>query len=70
MESTVLVYSNSIEEHLVFGRIRSSGLKLHPQKCHLGYHEVKYLGHVISSEGISPDPDKVKAVADFKVPIM
>ena len=69
----ILVYSRSVEEHLdhltqVFGRIRASGLKLHPQKCHLGYREVQYLGHVISAEGISPDPDKVRAVADFKVP--
>ena len=29
---------------------------------------MEYLGHVISEEGISPNPDKVKAVCEFPVP--
>ena len=30
--------------------------------------ELKFLGHIISAEGIKPDPDKVKAIADALVP--
>ena len=28
----------------------------------------EYLGHVVSAEGLSPDPAKVQAVRDWKVP--
>lgn len=28
-----------------------------------------YLGHVISSSGISPNPEKVRVVQEFKVPV-
>ena len=69
----IIVYSDSVEEHLdhltqIFGRLRRSGLKLHPQKCCLGFSEVAYLGHTISAHGISPNPEKVRAVQEFQVP--
>ena len=70
----IIVYSTSIEEHLdhltqVFSRLRSSGLKLHPNKYSFGYSEVKYLGPVISAEGIAPNPEKIRAVQDLAVPV-
>lgn len=69
----ILVFSESVEEHLhhlsqIFERIESFGLKLHPSKCSLGQPEVLFLGHVVSREGLSPDPAKVNAVKDFPVP--
>jgi len=79
--STCLVYLDDIvvksklntDSHLeklkqVFDRFRSAKLKLKPQKCNFGFTEVKLLGHVISSNGVSPDPDKIKAVLDFPTP--
>ena len=69
----VIVFSSTVEEHLdhllqVFERLRKIGLKLHPRKCSFTRPEVLYLGHIISSAGISPNPEKVKAVQDFRVP--
>ena len=69
----ILVFSANPEEHVehlrqIFGRLRRFGLKLHPEKCKFGRSRVEYLGHVISEEGISPNPDKVKAVCEFPVP--
>jgi len=69
----IIVFSSTVEEHLdhltqVFGRLRKIGLKLHPQKCSFTRPEVLYLGHIISSAGISPNPEKVRAVCDFHVP--
>ena len=69
----ILVFSESMEDHLihlsqVFDRIESFGLKLHPNKCSLGNAEVLFLGHVVSAEGIHPDPGKIKAVEEFPIP--
>ena len=30
--------------------------------------KVAYLGHIVSSQGIEPDPKKISAVEDWKVP--
>jgi len=37
-------------------------LKVNPKKCILFRQKVKYLEHVILSEGISTDDDKIAAV--------
>ena len=63
-----------MEDHLihlsqVFDRIGSFGLKLHHNKCSPGNTEVLFLGHVVSAEGIHPDPGKIKAVEEFPVPM-
>ena len=54
--------------HLVFERLRKAKLKLSPKKCVLFQRKVKYLGHVVSKEGISPDPVKVEAVKSWPSP--
>ena len=48
--------------HSVFTRLGEAGLKLSPKKCHLFKKRVVYLGHVVSEEGVSTDPEKIKAV--------
>ena len=54
-------------EH-VFERLREANLKLKPSKCILFQKSVKFLGHIVSEEGIHTDPEKVKAVQDWPVP--
>ncbi|CAC5362518.1 unnamed protein product [Mytilus coruscus] len=43
-------------------------LTLKPSKCSFAVTEVKYLGHVISKEGVKVDPEKTSAVATFPKP--
>ena len=38
------------------------------EKCELSTQKVKFLGHIITPEGISIDPEKVKAVAEMPTP--
>ena len=69
----VLVFSQSFDEHLkhlvsVFDRLRKAGLKLAPKKCHICRMQVHYLGHVVSARGVSVDPAKTSALAQFPVP--
>ncbi|KAL0147701.1 hypothetical protein M9458_056979 [Cirrhinus mrigala] len=52
----------------VLEKIRSAGLKLHPNKCRLLSREVTFLGHRIGSEGIGTAEDKVRAVREWPVP--
>ena len=42
--------------------MKEANLKLNPKKCNLFQREVKYLGHVVSAKGVSPDPEKVEAI--------
>src|SRR5207237_6147156 len=63
----------TFEEHqqrleLVFQRLRSANLTLKPSKCTFGESKIPYLGHVISRDGISVDPEKVSAISKFPVP--
>lgn len=69
----VLVFSTSFEEHLnrpeaVLQAIKTAGLTLKPEKCHFVFKELKFLGHVVSAEGVLPDPEKTSAVALFPPP--
>ena len=69
----VIIASQSAEEHFdhlerVFSKFRLAGLKLSPKKCHLFRDRVKYVGHVVSVNGVETDPDKIKKVAGWPVP--
>ena len=52
----------------VFTRIRAANLKLKPLQCHFLRRSIEYLGHVITSQGLQPNPKQVAAVQDFPVP--
>ncbi|HSN22635.1 MAG TPA: reverse transcriptase domain-containing protein, partial [Methylomicrobium sp.] len=69
----VIVFSRTENQHLerieaVLQRIRSAGLKLKPDKCMLFQRSVSFLGHVVSGDGISTSPEKVRAVVEWPTP--
>ncbi|XP_028298451.1 uncharacterized protein LOC114460741 [Gouania willdenowi] len=69
----VIVFSSSIQQHLgrleeVFSRLQKQGLKVKLSKCHFFQKQVKYLGHVVSADGVATDPDKVEVVRGWKTP--
>jgi hypothetical protein len=69
----VIVFSKNMDEHLdhlrkIFERIHSHNLRLNPEKCEFATEEVGYLGHIVSSSGIRPDPAKTKAIDEFPRP--
>ena len=47
-------------DHLdrVFTRLRERGLKVKPSKCVFFKSPIKFLGHLVSADGIEPQPDK------------
>lgn len=69
----ILVCTPTLELHLdmlkeVFRRLKASGLRINPAKCEFGCSEVRYLGYLINSEGLSVDPNKVSAVTSIPPP--
>ena len=66
----VLIARTSKEEHLriIFERLATYGIIINSNKCLFGVPELDFLGHHISSQGITPLPDKVHAVRDFPQP--
>jgi len=69
----IVVYSRTFEEHLfnlaqVFDALRQAGLKLKPSKCTFADNKLLFLGHIISRDGVSVNPEKVKAVRNFPQP--
>ena len=66
----ILVYSPSVEEHtahltLVLQRLREEQLYTKFSKCEFLLTQIGFLGHVVSGDGISMDPNKTKAVMDW-----
>ena len=61
-----------MQEHLhnlgcVLGTLREAGLRVNP-KCRFLQKEVKFLGHVLSENGISTDPGKTEEIQKWPVP--
>ena len=69
----ILIYSKSIAEHehhlkTVLEVLRREKLYAKLSKCNFWLNEIMFLGHVISSIGISVDPHKIEAVIKWKQP--
>ena len=52
----------------VFQRLRESNFKIQMDKSEFLKLETAYLGHVISRDGIKPNPDKISAIKKYPIP--
>jgi hypothetical protein len=69
----ILIFSPDFKTHLkhldeVFQRLREAKLTLKPSKCKFGVEKVMFLGHILSENGISVDPEKTEKIQNFPVP--
>lgn len=69
----IIVCSRTFSEYFdtlreVFRRLRDARLQLNPEKCRFCANHLKYLGHIIDSEGIRTDLEKTVAIAEWFVP--
>ena len=67
----ILIYSKNHEEHaehlrIVLEILREKQLYAKLSKCEFWLEQVKFLGHVISPEGVAVDPSKVEAVLEWE----
>jgi hypothetical protein len=69
----ILVFSNSFQDHLehlqvVFDRLLEAKLRLHPGKSYFCRRQVTFLGHKLSSQGLSVDESKIEKIKFFPKP--
>ena len=50
----------------VFDKIQEKDLKLNLKKCKFGKVSINYMGHMLSSEGLFPEPEKMDSILNTK----
>jgi hypothetical protein len=70
----IIIYSKTLEDHQqhlrkIFQLLIEAGLKLNPDKCDFFQKQILFLGHLISKDGLRPNPTLVQKIADCPRPI-
>jgi len=68
-----IVLDRTFDEHLanmdtVLQRFRQANLKLKPTKCKIFQRRVRFLGHIVSADGVEVEPKKVQCVHSWEFP--
>ena len=69
----ITVVADSMEEgrrrvHVLLKMLSEHNVKINLDKCQFYKEEIKFLGHVITKEGISADKEKIKVIRDADPP--
>lgn len=69
----ILIFSSDLETHKkhvaeVFRRLEQNNLTVKASKCKFHRKKVKFLGFIISDEGLKMDQEKTEAIKNFPVP--
>ena len=67
------VYSDNDQEHLqhlelVFQCVETANLKLNPEKCSFFKNHLKFLGYIVTKDGIHTDPEKIEKIVHYPQP--
>ena len=49
-------------------RLKDAGMTLNPKKCLFCKSSVKFLGHIISEQGVHPDPNRTQDILELPAP--
>ena len=69
----ILIFSRTYSEHVehvrkVLRKLKEKALPLKLKKCEFHKHEIQFLGYVVSTKGIGPDPAKIESVKTWPEP--
>jgi hypothetical protein len=69
----ILIYSDNLEQYRqhirrILERVEEVRLMLKASKCEFHTDRMEYLGYIISPTGMSMDPEKVRAMAEWREP--
>ena len=67
------MWGKDIQEHdaglkKVLDRVQEVNLKLNQKKCQIRKEEIAYVGHLLTKDGLKPDPEKIRAVQAMTKP--
>ena len=69
----MLIYSKTEKEHVkhvkkICAKLVKAGLYGNEGKCVFGTRETEFLGYIISPKGVSLDPERIKAIQEWREP--
>lgn len=69
----ILVFSTSLREHVksitdIFTVLEQTNLKIQIDKCNFMKKETEFLGHILTKEGLKPNPNKIKVIQSLEIP--
>ena len=69
----ILIFSTSLTEHIkaigdIFEVLERKNLKIQIDKCNFLKKETEFLGHVLTKDGMKPNPNKIKIIQDLELP--
>ena len=69
----IVIFSNTLEEHIqhlreVLSRLRNAKLFGKLSKSEFAQTEIEFCGYIVGRGGIRPQPEKLQAIHDWKVP--
>ena len=70
----IVIATETIEDHIirikeVFKCLGEASFKMRAKKCDFMRTETKYLGRIVSADGIKPDPEAVTKIQEWLPPI-
>ena len=54
--------------HVILRKLEAAGITLNKEKCQFSHSSIKFLGHIINGNGLSPDHSKTAAIKKMKAP--
>lgn len=69
----ILIFSTSFQEHVdsinkILIKLREANLKIQINKCSFFAKETLYLGHLLTTKGVKPNPEKVSSILNLRLP--
>lgn len=69
----IIIFSTSLQEHVenlkkVFAALRKANLKIQLDKSEFLKKEVEFLGHIVTDQGVKPNPNKIDAIKRWPLP--
>lgn len=69
----IIIFGSSLQQHLenlnkVLERLIKSNLKVQLDKCEFLKKECEFLGHIVTQDGIKPNPNKIEKILDWPIP--
>lgn len=69
----ILIFSTSLTEHiqsvkLIFNKLSEHNLKIQFDKCSFMKKNTEFLGHVLTDQGMKPNPNKILCIKEYPIP--